>query len=129
MIVGGSKRHGFKSNARKRGQLCEGTRVALRDCGPFISGRESVPGSRCSLLGDVQDAPAHGSRFQAPGPDRCKHGLTAHRGAMPACLHLTQTAKEATLRARGQTAPELAAGKREERERGMEQGRKGCTRQ
>lgn len=31
---------------------------------------------------------APGSRLQAPGPDRCKHGLTAHRGTVPNCPHL-----------------------------------------
>lgn len=69
----------------------------------------------------------HSSRFQAPGPDRCKHGLTAHRGAVPACPHLAhKTAKEATLWARGQTVLNLAGGrrveKREWRRGGMEQG-------
>lgn len=39
-------------------------------------------------LGDVQAAPAQGSRSQAPGPDRCKYSLTAHRAAVPACPHL-----------------------------------------
>ena len=127
-IVGGGKRHGLRAVQEKGVSYAKGHAWLCETVGHSSAAREPVPGSRCSLLGDVQDAPAHGSRFQAPGPDRCKHGLTAHRGAVPACLHLTQTAEEATLRARGQTAPELAAGKREdrererERERGMEQG-------
>lgn len=41
-----------------------------------------------SPLGDVQAAPAQGSGSQAPGPDRCKYSLTAHRAAVPACPHL-----------------------------------------
>lgn len=28
------------------------------------------------------------SSLQAPGPDRCKHSLTAHRGTVPGCPHL-----------------------------------------
>lgn len=32
--------------------------------------------------------PAYGSRFQAPGPDRCKHSFTTLWGAAPACPHL-----------------------------------------
>lgn len=32
---------------------------------------------------------APGSRFRAPGPDRCKYSLTAHRASVPACPHLS----------------------------------------
>lgn len=46
------------------------------------------PGFCFSPLGDVQAAPAQGSRSQAPGPDRCKYSLTAHRAVVPACPHL-----------------------------------------
>lgn len=89
-----------------------------RDASGFVipqAAESRSPGFCFSPLGDVQAAPAQGSRSQAPGPDRCKYSLTAHRAAVPASPHLAHKQPGGHIEGQGTGRAEL----------GWEQGGKG----
>lgn len=73
------------SYAKGRARLC-------RTVG-HSSGAESRSPSPAGVFWETSRTHQHTApgppRLQAPGPDRCKYSLTAHRVGVPACAHLT----------------------------------------